>query len=188
MNLLECKWRDFEDCSAILSDSTSRCVAPWLLQQISSLQLAESNDGSTKQLNIEQERKPAQSGLIEVISSTESDQSQPQQPTHHLRACPDGGGSSRSLQLSVELPGVRSVSQCRLSISQVSITSTSTVWGEVWITKLLPFLFYFINWYTQFWFNVCTDLILYIFLEGFIHVVNSKRGWFLLFRMIFSWK
>uniref|UniRef100_A0A8C2JJE5 PIH1 domain containing 2 n=1 Tax=Cyprinus carpio TaxID=7962 RepID=A0A8C2JJE5_CYPCA len=79
-----------------------------LPMKISSLQLAESNDGSTKQLNIEQERKPAQSGLIEVISSTESDQSQPQQPKHHLRACPDGGGSSRSLQLSVELPGVRS--------------------------------------------------------------------------------
>ncbi|XP_016144228.1 PIH1 domain-containing protein 2-like [Sinocyclocheilus grahami] len=95
--------------------------APSLLQQISSLRLAESNEDSTIQLNTEQEKKPARSGLIEVISSTESDQSQPQQPKHRLTVCPDGSGSSRSLQLSVELPGVRSVSQCWLSISQDDI-------------------------------------------------------------------
>ncbi|KAF4104026.1 PIH1 domain-containing protein 2 [Onychostoma macrolepis] len=96
--------------------------APSLLQQISSLRLAESNEDSTIQLNIEQENKPARSGLIEVISSTESEHSQSQQqPKHHLTVCPDGSGSSRSLQLSVELPGVRSVSQCQLSISQGDI-------------------------------------------------------------------
>ncbi|XP_016379357.1 PIH1 domain-containing protein 2-like isoform X2 [Sinocyclocheilus rhinocerous] len=92
-----------------------------LPQQISSLRLAESNEDSTIQLNTEQEKKPARSGLIEVISSTESDQSQPQQPKHRLTVCPDGSGSSRSLQLSVELSGVRSVSQCRLSISRDDI-------------------------------------------------------------------
>uniref|UniRef100_A0A672K6J1 PIH1 domain-containing protein 2-like n=1 Tax=Sinocyclocheilus grahami TaxID=75366 RepID=A0A672K6J1_SINGR len=70
---------------------------------------------------VPQENKPARSGLIEVISSTESDQSQPQQPKHHLTVCPDGSSSSRSLQLNVELPGVRSVSQCQLSISQGDI-------------------------------------------------------------------
>ncbi len=128
----------FEDCSAILSDFTSLCVAPSLLQQISSLRLAESNEDSTIQLNIEQENKPARSGLIEVISSTESEHSQPQQqPKHHLTVCPDGNGSSRSLQLSVELPGVSSVSQCQLSISQVSVPSMSTVWGL--ITKQLHY-------------------------------------------------
>uniref|UniRef100_A0A673JTV2 PIH1 domain-containing protein 2 n=1 Tax=Sinocyclocheilus rhinocerous TaxID=307959 RepID=A0A673JTV2_9TELE len=102
-------------------DSTSLCVASSLPQQISSLRLAESNEDSTIQLNTEQEKKPARSGLIEVISSTESDQSQPQQPKHRLTVCPDGSGSSRSLQLSVELSGVRSVSQCRLSISRDDI-------------------------------------------------------------------
>ncbi|XP_026138913.1 PIH1 domain-containing protein 2 [Carassius auratus] len=95
--------------------------APSLLQQISSMQLAESNEDSSIQLNIERENKPARSGLIEVISSTESDQSQPQQPQHHLTVCPDGSSLSRSLQLNVELPGVRSVSQCQLSISQDDI-------------------------------------------------------------------
>lgn len=92
--------------------------APSLLQQISSLRMAESNEDSSIQLSMEQEKKPARPGLIEVISSTESDQSQPQQPQHHLTVCPDSSGSSRSLKLSVELPGVRSVSQCQLSISQ----------------------------------------------------------------------
>ncbi|XP_043115212.1 PIH1 domain-containing protein 2 [Puntigrus tetrazona] len=95
--------------------------APSLLQQISSLRLAESNEDSNIQLSVEQENKPARSGLIEVISSTESDQPQPQQPKHHLTVCPDGSSSSRSMQLSVELPGVRSVSQCQLSISQGDI-------------------------------------------------------------------
>ncbi|KAK9962017.1 hypothetical protein ABG768_007403 [Culter alburnus] len=94
---------------------------PSLLQQISSLRMAESNEDSSIQLSMEQEKKPARSDLIEVISSTESDQSQPQQPRHHLTVCPDGSGSSRSLKLSVELPGVRSVSQCQLSISQDDI-------------------------------------------------------------------
>lgn len=107
--------------------------------------MAESNEDSSIQLSMEQEKKPARSGLIEVISSTESDQSQPQQPRHHLTVCPDGNGSSRSLKLSVELPGVRSVSQCQLSISQVSIPGRAAVWGEVLITKRMPFICYFIR-------------------------------------------
>lgn len=139
MNLLECKLFDF----ALLSDSTAIFIGPSLLQQISSLRMAESNEDSSIQLSMEQEKKPARSGLIEVISSTESDQSQPQQPRHHLTVCPDGSGSSRSLKLSVELPGVRSVSQCQLSISQVSIPGRAAVWGEVLITKQMPFICYF---------------------------------------------
>lgn len=97
--------------------------------------MAESNEDSSIQVSMEQEKKPARSGLIEVISSTESAQSQPQQPRHHLTVCPDSSGSSRSLKLSVELPGVRSVSQCQLSISQVSIPSRAAVWGEVLVKK-----------------------------------------------------
>ncbi|KAL0174191.1 hypothetical protein M9458_030159, partial [Cirrhinus mrigala] len=73
--------------------------APSLLQQISSLRLADNNEDSTIQLSMEQEKKPARPGLIEVISSTESDQSQPQQPKHHITVCPDGSSSSRILQL-----------------------------------------------------------------------------------------
>lgn len=102
--------------------------------------MGESNEDSSIQLSMEQEKKPARSGLIEVISSTESDQSQPQQPRHHLTVCPDSSGSTRSLKLSVELPGVRSVSQCQLSISQVRIPGMAAVWGEVLITKQMPFI------------------------------------------------
>ncbi|XP_051535856.1 PIH1 domain-containing protein 2 [Myxocyprinus asiaticus] len=95
--------------------------APSLLQQISSLRLAESIEDSSIQLSLEQEKKPARSGLIEVISSTESDQTQPQQPQHQLTICPDSTGSAKYLELNVELPGVQSVSQCQLSISQDDI-------------------------------------------------------------------
>lgn len=123
---------------AILSDSFAIFVAPSLLQQISSLRMAESNEDSSIQLSMEQEKKPTRAGLIEVISSTESDQSQPQQPRHHLTVCSDGDGSSRRLKLSVELPGVRSVSQCQLSISQVSIPHMAAVWSEVLITIQTP--------------------------------------------------
>ncbi|TRY90618.1 hypothetical protein DNTS_003686 [Danionella cerebrum] len=89
-----------------------------LLQQISSLRLAESKEDSSIKLSIEQEA-PVRPALIEVISSTESEKSQPQQPKHQLSVCTNvGSGSTKILQLVVELPGVRSVSQCQLSISQ----------------------------------------------------------------------
>ncbi|KAI7800791.1 PIH1 domain-containing protein 2 [Triplophysa rosa] len=94
--------------------------APSLLQQISSLRLAESKEDSSIQLSIEGE-KPARPGLIEVISSTESVQPEPKKPRHHLTVCTDSNGSGRSLKLNVELPSVRSVSQCQLNISQDDI-------------------------------------------------------------------
>nr|XP_055052238.1 PIH1 domain-containing protein 2 [Misgurnus anguillicaudatus] len=95
--------------------------APSLLQQISSLRLAENKVDSSIQLSTVQDKKPAKPGLIEVISSTELVQREPQQPQHHLTVCTDDSGSGRSLQLNVKLPGVRSVSQCQLSISQDDI-------------------------------------------------------------------
>nr|XP_021337078.1 PIH1 domain-containing protein 2 isoform X4 [Danio rerio] len=107
-------------CKSTLNGSQSE-PAPSLLQQICSLQNTESDEDSSIELSIEQERKPARSGLIEVISSTELDQPQPQLPKHQLTICPDGNGSSRILQLCVELPGVRSVSQCQLRISEDDI-------------------------------------------------------------------
>lgn len=102
------------------SDCTSLFTAPSLLQQISSLRSAESKEDSSIQLSTK-EKKPARPGLIEVISSTESGQPEPKQPRHHLTVCPEGNNSGRSLKLNVELPGVQSVSQCQLSISQVSL-------------------------------------------------------------------
>lgn len=167
-------------------------VAPSLLQQISSLRMTESDEDSSIQLSIEQERKPARSGLIEVISSTESDQSQPQQPKHYLTICPDGNGFSRILQLCVELPGVRSVSQCQLRISEVSIFDIPTVWGEFVFILYFNFIFYFSC--VQYNLNIHSfgltfvQALLYISWGLFFNVVDSTRGCFLLFRMIFSWK
>ncbi|XP_030633918.1 PIH1 domain-containing protein 2 [Chanos chanos] len=93
--------------------------APSLLQQIFSLRQA-GNEGDTSiQLSVDQEDKQSRSGLIEVISST--DTAQPQQPNHHLSVTADPTGTGKSLQLTVELPGVSSVSQCQLRISQDDI-------------------------------------------------------------------
>ena len=88
-----------------------------LIQQISSLRMEETKEDPTIHLSVGQEEGRAQPGLIEVISSTEI--AQPQLPKHQLTVCAERGGSSRSIKLRVELPGVRSVSQCQLSITQV---------------------------------------------------------------------
>jgi len=134
-----------------LSDSSAFFLAPSLLQQISSLRMADSNEDSSIQLSMEPEKKAARSGLIEVISSTESDQSQPQQPRHHLTVCPDSNGSTRSLKLSVELPGVRSVSQCQLSISQVSVPVGKLCGGKFsFPNKCLYFILYIMFHYQVF--------------------------------------
>ncbi|XP_037402715.1 PIH1 domain-containing protein 2 isoform X2 [Pygocentrus nattereri] len=90
-----------------------------LIQQISSLRMEETKEDSTIHLSVGQEEGRAQPGLIEVICSTES--AQPQLPKHQFTVCAETGDSSRSLKLSVELPGVRSVSQCELSITQDDI-------------------------------------------------------------------
>ncbi|XP_066534199.1 PIH1 domain-containing protein 2 isoform X2 [Hoplias malabaricus] len=93
--------------------------APSLLQQISSLRMEETKEDSTIQLSVRQKEAKARPGLIEVISCTES--AQPQQPKHHITVYSDSTDTSRKLKLRVELPGVQSVSQCRLSITQDDI-------------------------------------------------------------------
>ncbi|XP_015456265.3 PIH1 domain-containing protein 2 [Astyanax mexicanus] len=87
-----------------------------LLQQISSLRMEENKEDSSIQLSVGQEEGKAKSGLIEVISSTDS--SKPQQPKHQITVCSESSDSSWILKLNVELPGVCSVSQCHLSITQ----------------------------------------------------------------------
>ncbi|KAG7322108.1 hypothetical protein KOW79_014966 [Hemibagrus wyckioides] len=87
-----------------------------LLQQICSLRMGEIKEESSIQLNLGQEDKDkVRGGLIEVISSTEF--VQPQQPKHQMMVC----SVSRKIKLRVELPGISSVSQCQLSISQDDI-------------------------------------------------------------------
>lgn len=79
--------------------------------------MGETKEESSIQLNLGQEDKDkVRAGLIEVISSTEF--VQPQQPKHQMMVC----SVSRKIKLRVELPGISSVSQCQLSISQVSHT------------------------------------------------------------------
>ncbi|XP_072548249.1 PIH1 domain-containing protein 2 [Salminus brasiliensis] len=90
--------------------------APSLLQQISSLRMEETKEDSTIQLTLGKEEGKAKPGLIEVISSTVS--AKPQQPKHQITVCSESSASSSILKLCVELPGVCSVSQCRLSITK----------------------------------------------------------------------
>ncbi|KAI4895573.1 hypothetical protein NFI96_001879 [Prochilodus magdalenae] len=65
--------------------------------------MEESKEDSTIQLSVGLEKRKAQPGLIEVISSTES--AQPQQPKHHVIVYTKRGSLSRCVKLRVELPG-----------------------------------------------------------------------------------
>ncbi|KAK3531771.1 hypothetical protein QTP70_028301 [Hemibagrus guttatus] len=97
-------------------DNPETKSAESLLQQICSLRMGETKEESSIQLNLGQEDKDkVKPGLIEVISSTEF--VQPQQPKHQMTVC----SVSRKIKLRVELPGISSVSQCQLSISQDDI-------------------------------------------------------------------
>lgn len=89
--------------------------------------MGEATEESSIQLNQGQEDKDkARPGLIEVISSAEF--VQPQQPKHQMTVCSLSSDSVRRIKLRVELPGISSVSQCQLSISQVRrITYTFTL-------------------------------------------------------------
>ncbi|XP_062873143.1 PIH1 domain-containing protein 2 [Trichomycterus rosablanca] len=87
-----------------------------LLQQICSLRMEETTEDPNIQLNVGQEQPTARPALIEVLSSTET--VQPQQPKHRLTVNSHSNDSARRLKLHVQLPGVNSVSQCQLSISQ----------------------------------------------------------------------
>ncbi|XP_066566610.1 PIH1 domain-containing protein 2 isoform X2 [Amia ocellicauda] len=92
-----------------------------LLRQISALrrggeeeEAAEGQGSATVQLFPASE--PRKAGLIQVISSTETPQLQ--RPLHRLWVNRDAGGRAQAVRLTVELPGISSVSECRLSISQ----------------------------------------------------------------------
>ncbi|XP_060799467.1 PIH1 domain-containing protein 2 [Neoarius graeffei] len=101
-------------------DNPQTKPAQSLLQQICSLRMEEDREESSIQLSLGQEDKDkARPGLIEVISSTEF--VQPQQPKHQMTVCSLSSDSDRRIKLCVELPGINSVSQCQLSISQDDI-------------------------------------------------------------------
>ncbi|KAJ8391247.1 hypothetical protein AAFF_G00095140 [Aldrovandia affinis] len=93
-------------------------AGPSLLQQISSLRgdQGESEDSTPIHLTPQHQADPEKPPLIQVISSTESPS--PRQPRHHLSVATDTAGAARTLQLTVELPGIRSMSECQLSVSQ----------------------------------------------------------------------
>ncbi|XP_072139903.1 PIH1 domain-containing protein 2-like isoform X2 [Mobula birostris] len=62
---------------------------------------------------------PGRPGLIQEISSTELEPGGGvETPAYEMAAVKDGSGSTRSLELRVELPGVSSVAECELSVSK----------------------------------------------------------------------
>ncbi|XP_036393693.1 PIH1 domain-containing protein 2 [Megalops cyprinoides] len=97
---------------------TATATGPSLLQQISSLreEQEESRDSPSVRLTPQRSGNPGKPPLIQVISSTPS--VLPQRPKHRLSITTGAAGTARSVQLTVELPGVRSVSECQLSVSQ----------------------------------------------------------------------
>ncbi|KAF4085954.1 hypothetical protein AMELA_G00100940 [Ameiurus melas] len=101
-------------------DNPQTKPAQSLLHQICSLQMGEVTEEYSIQLNKGQEDKDkTKPGLIEVISSTEF--VEPQQPKHQMTVCSLSNDSVRRIKLRVQLPGISSVSQCQLSISQDDI-------------------------------------------------------------------
>jgi len=65
-------------------------------------------------------KKNHKKALIQVISSTYA-AVQPREPRYQLEVIPGTGAGCRGVvELTVELPGVLSVAQCQLSVSQVS--------------------------------------------------------------------
>ncbi|XP_018598276.2 PIH1 domain-containing protein 2 isoform X1 [Scleropages formosus] len=92
---------------------------PTLLQQISTLRgrQTENGDDFAVALTAQQQDRLKGKALIQVISSTET--TQPRQPDHELTLVAGPDGSPMRVHLTVHLPGVHSVSECQLSISQV---------------------------------------------------------------------
>ncbi|XP_046892486.1 PIH1 domain-containing protein 2 [Hypomesus transpacificus] len=87
-----------------------------LLQQISSMRVGEGEANSSVQLTSEPADHKQKKNFIQVISSSEA--AQPQEPKYHLSMTSDPQGISRRVELSVELPQVRSMAECQLNISQ----------------------------------------------------------------------
>ncbi|XP_020510078.2 PIH1 domain-containing protein 2 [Labrus bergylta] len=85
-----------------------------LLQQISSLR-SETQDQQPVAQIIPKAAEHKRKDLIQVISSTFV---QPQKPDYQLEVKNDTAGVPRSVELTVELPKVSSMSECQLSISK----------------------------------------------------------------------
>ncbi|KAI5620793.1 PIH1 domain-containing protein 2 isoform X1, partial [Silurus asotus] len=101
-------------------DNSQTKTAQSLVQQVCALRMEDEKEESSIKLNQGPEDKDTvKPGLIEVISSTEF--VQPQKPIHRMTVCSVSNDSVRRIKLCVELPGVSSVSQCQLSISQDDI-------------------------------------------------------------------
>ncbi|XP_076832018.1 PIH1 domain-containing protein 2 [Brachyhypopomus gauderio] len=98
--------------------NTQNEPVPSLLQQICSRQ-TESVEDSITELSVGPGHHQAGPGLVQVISSTEA--AQPPQPKHQVTVCPESGTSARTIRVRVKLPGVRGVSQCQLSVTQVDV-------------------------------------------------------------------
>ncbi|XP_063763500.1 PIH1 domain-containing protein 2 [Eleginops maclovinus] len=95
------------------TDTASKTPAA-LLQQISALRSEEQHQDPAVQI----ERRPAEhknKDLIQVISTTFV---QPQKPGYGLEVKTDREGIARSMELTVELPKVCSMSECQLRISK----------------------------------------------------------------------
>ncbi|XP_034460515.1 PIH1 domain-containing protein 2 [Hippoglossus hippoglossus] len=97
-------------------DTASQTPAS-LLQQIASLRSEQQDDEPAAQIIC----RPAENkkkDLIQVISSTFV---QPQKPRHRLEVKTDKAGVPRSVELTVELPKVHSMSDCQLRISKEDV-------------------------------------------------------------------
>lgn len=87
-----------------------------LLQQISSLRSEKQYEDPAAQI-ISRPAEQKNKGLIQVISTTFV---QPQKPEYQLEMKTDTTGVARSMELTVDLPKVSSMSECQLTISEVS--------------------------------------------------------------------
>ncbi|XP_017289282.1 PIH1 domain-containing protein 2 [Kryptolebias marmoratus] len=88
-----------------------------LLQQISSQRSGKQDEDSAAQIS----RSPTEDikkDLIQVISATSAE---PQKPEYQLEVKTDTAGVPRSVELTVELPKVRSVSECQLQVSEEDV-------------------------------------------------------------------
>lgn len=92
------------------------CPTPASLISISSNPSDKLNEASAPQITC-RPTENIKKGLIQVISTTSVE---PQKPEYQCEVKTDTVGVPRSVELSVELPKVRSVSECRLQVSEVS--------------------------------------------------------------------
>ncbi|KAM4566837.1 PIH1 domain-containing protein 2 [Odontesthes bonariensis] len=88
-----------------------------LLQQISSLQSEKQDEDCAAQI-ISRPVEHMKKDLIQVISTTFVE---PQKPEYQLEVKTDIAGVPHSVELTVELPKVRSVSECQLRVSKDDI-------------------------------------------------------------------